>query len=96
MPRPRNAATTLRANLAAVMQEDVTIDHVRRIVLEALTGETKSSVTCPECGLEFKAPLPRIREQVQNVKDLLEQVEGKPAEQKPEALTVTIVRPAVA
>jgi hypothetical protein len=87
------AKTTLRQQLAAVLDEDLTREHVRRIALEALTGETTGLVDCPECGNAFRARLPKIREQVQNLTALLEQAEGRVGEERQQGTVVTIVRP---
>lgn len=83
----------LRALFAQIADEEATVDQIRQIVMDALQAEDATKVACPECGCEFRAPLPDVKKQLDAAIDLLEQIEGRPEQRQPEAMTITIQRP---
>jgi hypothetical protein len=79
--------------IAEAVTEDATIESVRQVIADVFATEKARMIVCPDCGSEFKTPLPDIKAQVDALISLLEQAEGK-AESKPqEATSITIVRP---
>lgn len=93
-PVADDAVASLREHIRVAVAEATTLAHVRQLIDNVFATSKATLVTCPECGEEFKAPLPDVKTQVTTLVDLLEQAEGK-AEQKPtEATTVVIERAA--
>lgn len=86
---------TLRQTLGEVMDEATTRDRMRQIVHDALDSEHSRKVECPECGTLFRAKMPDLKKQLDSVIALLEQKEGKAAQQVPEATQIIIRRPAL-
>lgn len=85
---------SLREHIRTAVAEATTLEHVRQLIDNVFATSKATMVQCPDCGSEFKAPLPDVKTQVTTLVDLLEQAEGK-AEQKPtEATTVIIERAA--
>lgn len=79
--------------IAEAVAEDASIDQVRQLIADIFATSDARKVECPNCGTEFRTPIPDVKAQVAAMIDLLEQAEGK-AEQKPtEATTVIIERP---
>jgi hypothetical protein len=84
---------SLRAQIREAVTEASSLKHVQQLIDNVFSTTKATLVTCPECGVQFKAPLPDVKVQVDSLIDLLEQAEGK-AETKPqEATTVIIERP---
>lgn len=92
----RTAAEGMRAHVATVLGEAATLEAVRQLMWDSLATEKATTVDCPECGHEFRAKLPDIKQRTDAVLAYLEQAEGKPKEAQTAATTVVVVRPPLA
>lgn len=97
LPEPKQAkpvkAAGLRALFAQVAEEEATLDAVRQIALDALGATASTKCVCPDCGTEFRAPLPDLKKNLDAAIAMLEQIEGRPEQRAPEATVVIVSRP---
>lgn len=90
---PLDEPQSLREMLAAVMEEEATLDNVRKLVMETMNESHRPTVHCPECGNEFRPPVGDLKKRLDSVISLLEQVEGKAGAMPPASTLITVLRP---
>ena len=83
---------SLREMLAAVMEEEATLDNVRKLVMETMNESHRPTVHCPECGNEFRPPVADLKKRLDAIIALLEQVEGKAGQMPPANTVINLVR----
>lgn len=99
MPRPRTdaapktAAPGARKVIGDALADGITQERVTALVDAAFASEVVATFVCEECGAAMKAKAPDLKKQVDSMVALLEQAEGRPGQNQPEATSITIVRP---
>lgn len=89
----QSKTASLRQMIQQAVTEDATLDGVRQLIADVFASTKARKITCPECGVEFRANLPDVKAEVELMISLLEQSEGKASTEQVEAAHVTIVRP---
>jgi hypothetical protein len=92
-PSPKSSAPGARKVIADALAEGVTPDRVKALVDASFASELTATAVCEDCGGAMKVKIPDLKKQVESMVSLLEQAEGRPAANQPEATTVIVERP---
>jgi hypothetical protein len=87
------ASSSARKVIGDAIAEGVTPERVKGIIDTAFGSEVVASAVCEECGGAMKVKIPDLKKQVDTLVSLLEQAEGRPSQNQPEATTIIIERP---
>jgi hypothetical protein len=82
-----------RKIIGDALTEGITPERVKAIVDAAFASEVESTAVCPDCGVAMKVKMPDLKKQVETMVSLLDQAEGRPGQNQPEATTVIVERP---
>lgn len=82
-----------RKVIAQVLEEGITPERIKNIVDAAFAAEVAADAVCPDCGASMKIKTPDLKKQVETMIALLDQAEGRPGQNQPEATTIVIERP---
>jgi len=99
MARPRTPDTKkpvapgARKVIADALAAGITPARVKALVDAAFDSEVATDAVCPDCGAAMKVRMPDLKKQVDTMVQLLEQAEGRPGQNQPEATQITIIRP---
>lgn len=94
MARPRTVASPgARKVIGDALAAGVTPERVKALVDASFESELTATAVCEGCGGAMKVRIPDLKKQVESLVSLLEQAEGRPAANQPEATTVVIERP---
>jgi hypothetical protein len=91
--KPKAVSPGARKVIAAVLEEGITEERVKGIVDSAFASEILATFVCEECGSAMKAKAPDLKKQVETMIALLDQAEGRPGQNQPEATVVIVERP---
>jgi hypothetical protein len=80
--------------MADAVSEGYTKDDIASIIEAAKGAVTKATAECEECGHQMRVIVSDWKKQAELLITLIEQIEGKAGQEKPEATTVVIERPA--
>lgn len=90
---PKTVAPGARKVIAEALAEGITPERVKALVDASFESEIVATFRCEDCGGVMKAKAPDLKKQVDSMVALLEQAEGRPGQNQPEATTITIIRP---
>lgn len=82
-----------RKVIGDALSAGVTPERVTALVDAAFASEVVATAVCEKCGGAMKVKIPDIKKSVESMIALLEQAEGRPAANQPEATTIIIERP---
>lgn len=89
----KSASPGARKVIGDAIAEGVTPERVKGIIDTAFGSEVDAAAVCPECGAGMKVKIPDLKKQVDTLVSLLEQAEGRPSQNQPEATTIIVERP---
>ena len=84
--------TNVRQFIQQAVHEDATLDGIRQLIADVFATEQARKVSCPDCGTEFRAPLPDVKAQLASLVELVEQTEGRAAGAPTPELQIVIER----
>lgn len=87
------ASPGARKVIAQALDAQVTPAAIKEILERALASEIEALAVCEDCGGRMKVRIPDVKKQVETLVAFIEQAEGRPAANQPEATTVIIERP---
>lgn len=87
------ASPGARKVIAQALDAQVTPEAIKEILERALASEVVAAGVCEDCGGRVRVQIPDVKKQVETLVAFIEQAEGRPAANQPEATTVVIERP---
>jgi hypothetical protein len=90
--KPKQVSPGARKVIGKAIDEGVTEARVKAIIDAAFASEVDAAAICPDCGTAMKVKQPDIKKQVETLVAFIEQAEGRPAANQPEATTIIIER----
>lgn len=92
-PPTKAASPGARKIIGDALTEGVTPARVKALVDASFESELTATAVCEDCGGAMKVKIPDLKKQVESLVSLLEQAEGRPAANQPEATRIFIERP---